>query len=305
MRILITGASGMLARAVIPEFERRGHDVVALDREGLDVTDMDAVRDTVSDIMPDVVIQCAGYTHVDQAEREEGYAFRVNAGGAGNVAMACRRVGARMVYPSTDYVFDGEAAEPYGTDAPTGPLNAYGRSKLAGEETTAREADEWLVVRTSWLYGGGGGNFISSMIERARSGEPLRVVADQLGAPTWTGSLARILADLIERAAPTGIYHAANDGWASWHQLATEALWQMGLGNTRITALNTDDFVRELPEDAPPPARRPAYSVLDCSGTRRIIGRPLQEWRDALTEAIRVGEFGEVEKVPGQGGGAV
>lgn len=276
MKVLITGAAGMLARAVRHEFETRGHEVCALDRAALDVTDVAAVEAAVGECCPDAVIQCAAYTRVDDAERDEAGAHRVNAESTLYLARACRAVGARLVYPSTDYVFDGTATQPYRPDSPTRPLGAYGRSKLAGE-AAAREAGDYLVVRTSWLYGAGGKNFVSTILERARQGTPLRIVDDQRGSPTWTGTLARVLALLLERQAPSGVYHAANRGETTWYGLALEALRLSGVA-AEVTPVTTAEFPR--------PAVRPAYSVLDCSGTEGVVGE-IAGWREALANALK------------------
>ena len=278
MRVLITGGAGMLARAVRLELERRGHEVHAPDRGALDITDAAAVERAIREFRPDAVIQGAAYTRVDDAEREEALAFAVNTTGTAHVARACRLVGARFLYPSTDYVFDGEASVPYAPGAATNPLNAYGRSKLAGE-AAAREAGDYLVVRTSWLYGAGGRHFVGTILARAREGQPLRVVDDQRGSPTWTADLAAVLAGLLERGAPPGIYHATNSGDTTWYGLACEALRLAGI-DAEISPVTTEAFPR--------PARRPRYSVLDCSATEALLG-PIRHWRDALAEAMRVG----------------
>jgi dTDP-4-dehydrorhamnose reductase len=281
VRVLVTGAGGMLARAVVREAAARGHDVVSLRRADLDVTDADAVRTTVLGGRPDVVVQCAAYTRVDDAETDEAAAFAVNADGTGHVADACREAGARLVYPSTDYVFDGSATEPYAPDARTSPVNAYGRSKLAGEAAAAR-ADA-LVVRTSWLYGPGGRNFVSTILARARAGAPLRVVDDQHGAPTSTLSLAVMMMGLLEHDAPPRIWHATDSGRTTWYGFAGAALELAGI-DADITPCNTADF--------PTPARRPSWSVLDCSRTYALLGEA-PEWRDALAAALQAGVGGE------------
>jgi len=268
----------MLARALRAELLRRDHDVVALDRAALDVTDPRAVLFALRAVRPDVVIQCAAHTRVDDAEHEEELALRVNATGAAHVARACREIGARFLYPSTDYVFDGAATAPYAPDAPTAPINAYGRTKLAAE-AAAREAGDFLVVRTAWLYGAGGRNFVASILERARAGQPLRVVDDQRGSPTWTGSLAAAIAALLEAGAPAGIYHATNAGETTWYGLAVAALELAGI-DAPVPPVSSDEFMR--------PARRPRYSVLDCSATTALIG-PLPHWRDALAAALEEG----------------
>jgi len=268
----------MLARALIPELERRGHEVIGLGRDALDVTDADAVERAVREWVPDVVVQCAAYTRVDDAETDEATAFAVNAEGTRNVARACRAVGARLVYPSTDYVFDGGASSPYRPDHPTAPLNAYGRSKLAGE-AAAREAGDWIIARTSWLYGAGGRNFVSTILRRALEGTPLRVVDDQRGTPTWTGTLAVTLAGLLEADVPSGIYHTTGRGETTWYGFAREALRLAGI-DADIVPVPTEAF--------PTPARRPRYSVLDCSSTEEVVG-PLPHWHDALGAAIAEG----------------
>lgn len=267
----------MLARAVALEFEARGHDCIALDRAALDVTDRDAVVAAMRQVRPDVVVQCAAYTRVDDAEREEVAAARVNADATAHVAEACREVGARLVYPSTDYVFDGSAREPIAPDATTHPLNAYGRSKLAGEAMAAM-ADA-LTVRTSWLYGAGGRHFVGSMLRRAGAGEPLRVVDDQFGAPTWTRDAAGMIVGLLEHEAPAGVYHATNAGATSWYGLACATLELAGV-DADVTPVASSEFAAA--------AARPPYSVLDCSRTYELVGEA-RHWRDALSVALAEG----------------
>lgn len=273
--VLVTGAGGMLARAVRAGFESREYAVVSFEEARLDVTDRRAVEGTLAEVRPRIVIHCAAYTDVDRAEREEERAFAVNAEGARNVAIACRRVGARFVYPSTDYVFDGESEVPYTPEAEPRPLGAYGRSKRAGEEAS-REAGDFWVVRTSWLYGAGGRNFVSTILERARTGATLRVVDDQRGSPTWTRDWVAAVATLLERGASPGIYHAADRGVTTWYGFACEAVRAAGL-TAEVVPVTTEEFPR--------PAPRPRYSVLDCSATERWVG-PLPEWRDRLRRAI-------------------
>lgn len=278
MKAVITGAGGMLAVAVRDALEARGHEAVALDRASLDVTRPRDVESAILEAQPHAVVQCAAYTDVDGAESDEDAATLVNAGAAGFVARACRRVDARFVYPSTDYVFDGAATAPYGTLAEPKPLNAYGRSKAQGE-VAAQLAGDWLVVRTSWLYGAGGPNFVATILERARAGEPLRVVTDQRGSPTWTRDLAAALVTLLERGAAPGTYHVANRGVATWHDLAVEAVRLAGL-DVAVAEAASSDFPR--------PAPRPRYSVLDTADTERVTG-PLPRWTDALARALEEG----------------
>lgn len=278
MKLLITGAGGMLARAVAEAAHRHGHGTVLASRAQLDVTDARAVQQLIAHEQPDVVIQCAGYTRVDEAERDEAASLAVNRDGIANVVRQCAGHGCLVVYPSTDYVFDGRATQPYRPDAVPAPLNAYGRSKLAGERAAA-SASRHLIVRTSWLYGAGGHNFVATILERARAGEALRVVDDQRGSPTWTSDLAATMVALLEAKAPSGVYHACNAGETTWYGLAEAALQLAGVKAT-LNSAKTFEQAR--------PARRPAYSVLDCADTVRLVG-PLRHWRSALTAALTEG----------------
>jgi dTDP-4-dehydrorhamnose reductase len=279
LKVLVTGARGMLARALLRELDSRGHEAVGFDRDALDVTSVDAVSTAIEGARPDAVVQCAAYTKVDDAETHEALAVAVNAEATANVARACRTVGARLLYPSTDYVFDGSGVAPYPPDAPVAPINAYGRSKLAGE-AAARESDDVLIVRTSWLYGPGGRNFVDTILARARAGAPLRVVNDQRGAPTATPDLARMMVLLLERNAPAGVYHATNAGETTWYGLACAALEVAGIA-AQIEPCGSGEFVTA--------ARRPMYSVLDCSGTYEVTG-PAPHWREALEGVLIEGQ---------------
>ena len=279
MKVVITGAGGMLAHAFAAAAAEHGHDVVPADHKALDVTSADAAEAFIAAARPDVVLHCAAYSRVDDAEKEEAEAFAVNAEGAANVARAAARAGAWMVYPSTDYVFDGTADSPYTPGAATAPLNAYGRSKLAGERATASLAPRHLVVRTSWLYGARGRNFVGTILQSARNGAPLRVVRDQRGSPTWTRDLAYAVFRLLETGAPAGTYHICNSGETTWYDFACSALRNAGI-TAQVTPVSTAEFVR--------PAQRPAYSVLDCSKTDALIG-PQRSWESALVAALEAG----------------
>jgi dTDP-4-dehydrorhamnose reductase len=266
----------MLARALVPDLRSRGWEVVALDRAALDVADEAAVHGRIRDEEPDVVVQCAAYTAVDAAEADEAAASRINAGATRYVGEVCQRIGARLVYPSTDYVFQGSASRPYQPYDPPNPLNAYGRSKLDGERATL-EVQGGLVVRTSWLYGSGGSNFVDNIQRLARERDHLDVVSDQIGRPTWTVSLARAVCALLERRSQ-GILHVTDGGEpVSWYDFARAILAE--------TALET--AVRAVPSSAfPRPAARPSYSVLDCAATEAVLGHPLPAWREMLTQYL-------------------
>jgi dTDP-4-dehydrorhamnose reductase len=289
VRILLFGASGLLGRALVPEIEGRGWEVHGLRRSHVDVTDREGVRDVVAPWRGDWVVNLAAYTAVDQAEREPDRAFAVNREGAENVALAARRVGARLLHLSTDYVFDGRRDSPYPPDARASPLNVYGRSKLEGEEAVLGVGGRPLVVRTSWLYGAGGRNFVDVILDRGRRGERVEVVTDQRGRPTWTRSLARTLVLLMRRdagrveeagpgAGPEGILHAADGGDATWWELAREAF--------RLEGIEPEPVPVESARFRSA-ARRPGYSVLDTSATVRILGEAPPHWTEALAAYLR------------------
>ncbi|HEU4757980.1 MAG TPA: dTDP-4-dehydrorhamnose reductase [Agromyces sp.] len=280
MRVLVTGANGMLGRDL--QSVLAGRQVTALGRADLDVTDAAAVAAAVDG--HDLVVNCAAYTRVDDAETHEREAYAVNATGAANVARACAATGARLVTISTDYVFDGNATEPYAEDRPRDPVNAYGRTKAAGEELAlAAHPTGTYVVRTAWLYGAHGPNFAQTMLDLAKTKDTWSVVDDQLGQPTWTADLAARIVELIDAGAPAGIYHGTNSGEATWFEFARAVLEESGLDPDRITPTDSSSFVR--------PAPRPSYSVLG-HGAWAAAGLPeMRHWREALAAAVRRGDL--------------
>jgi dTDP-4-dehydrorhamnose reductase len=269
MRLLVIGSAGMLGRAVARDAARLGHDVVALTHADLDITDAMSVARIVSAAEPDALINCAAWTDVDGAEAHEAMALRVNGHGAGNLAPAAAGVGARIVHVSTDYVFDGSKREPWLESDGVGPLQAYGRTKLSGEREVAAVA-EHAIVRTAWLFGAGGPNFVETMLRLASERDEVEVVADQRGRPTWTGHLAPALVELAERRGDVGVFHATGPQQCSWYEFAVEILHRSGLP-CRVVPTTSDRFVR--------PAMRPAYSVL---GTEREPAIVLPAWQDGL-----------------------
>jgi dTDP-4-dehydrorhamnose reductase len=275
MRLLVTGAAGMLGQDVAAAAARAGHDVAPLSRRELDVRDAAAVRAAVAAVRPDAIVNCAAWTDVDGAEASEEAATAVNGAGAGNVAAAAAR--AFVVQVSTDYVFDGTASEPYVESAPTGPIGAYGRSKLAGEHAVARAApDAHAIVRSSWLFGAHGANFVATMLRLASERDELSVVDDQVGCPTFTGHLATALVTIAERRLP-GIHHVAGAGSCSWHDLAAAAFAATG-ADVHLTRGRTADLGR--------PAPRPAYSVLR---TERADTPVLPPWQEGLHAYLELG----------------
>jgi dTDP-4-dehydrorhamnose reductase len=284
-RWLVTGSGGMLgldlqvvlALAGVPDA-----DVTALTRAELDVTDAAAVREAVRG--HDVVVNCAAYTKVDDAEADEATAFAVNAVGAAHVADACRQSGARLVHVSTDYVFAGDATEPYAEDAPLAPLSAYGRTKAAGEWAVQARCPQSWTVRTAWLYGAGGPNFVATMARLAERHDTISVVDDQRGQPTWTMDVARAVVRLVEAQAPYGVWHATSRGEATKYELTRELFHLLGLDPDRVRPTTSEAF--------PLPAPRPAYSVLGHDAWRMARLDPLPDWRESLAAAVEDGVAG-------------
>jgi dTDP-4-dehydrorhamnose reductase len=280
VRYLITGANGMLGRDLQATLD--GREVTALGRTDLDVTDAAAVSAAVRG--HDVIVNCAAYTKVDDAETHEGDAYAVNAIGPANLAAACAETGARLVTISTDYVFDGKATIPYAEDQPRDPINAYGRTKAAGEVLAlGAHPGGTFVVRTAWLYGAHGPNFAQTMLNLAASKETWSVVDDQLGQPTWTADLAAQIVAMLDANAPAGIYHGTNSGRASWYDFARAVLEESEIDPDRITPTDSSAFTR--------PAPRPSFSVLGHDGWRAAGLAPMREWRDALSAAVATGVF--------------
>jgi len=274
-RWLVTGAGGMLGADLLDVLA--GEDVVGLTRGDLDVTDAAAVTAAVDG--RDVVVNAAAWTDVDGAERAEAAATRVNGDGPRVLADACLAAGARLVHVSTDYVFDGKASTPYAEGHPTAPASAYGRSKLRGEEAVRSVLPESsCVVRTAWLYGQHGGNFVRTMINLEGQRDTLDVVDDQLGQPTWTLDLANQIVALVRADAPAGVYHATSSGETTWCGLARAVFEELGADPARVRATTTDRFPR--------PAPRPAYSVLGHDAWKRADVEPIGDWRAALAQAF-------------------
>jgi dTDP-4-dehydrorhamnose reductase len=270
MRLLVTGAGGMLGRAVVETAQRLGHDVRAATRADLDITDAGAVRHAFAELRPRAVVNCAAYTDVDGAESDRETATAINGAGAGHVAAAAQQVGAAIVHVSTDYVFDGAKREPWLESDAVAPLGAYGESKLAGELAVAAANPAHAIVRTAWLFGAGGKNFVDTMLTLGATREEVSVVTDQVGCPTWTGHLAAALVELAERPKETGIHHLAGAGSCSWNELAIEVFDRAAI-DCRVLPTTTAAFPR--------PAPRPAYSVL---GSERADPLVLPRWQDGV-----------------------
>ncbi len=284
MRWLITGAHGQLgsdlqlvlapASGVAPAEEFR-----AFGSKELDITDRAALSAAVTDFEPDVIVNAAAYTAVDAAETDEERAYAVNATGPALLAAEASRAGAKLIHVSTDYVFDGTAHQPYPVDAPTAPASAYGRTKLAGELAVRELApDLGYVVRTAWVYGATGANFVKTMVRLEGTNETLDVVDDQRGSPTWSQDLARGVLELGRSDAPAGIYHCTNAGDTTWHGLTRAIFTELGKDPARVLPTTTDKFPR--------PAPRPAYSVLSSKEWTAAGLTELPDWRSALHAAF-------------------
>jgi dTDP-4-dehydrorhamnose reductase len=278
-RWLITGAGGMLGRDLTALLAAKGEQVAEFTRAGLDITDAAAVRTALERHRPHVVVNCAAWTAVDDAEAHEDSALEVNGRAVAHLAAACADHNAALVQISTDYVFDGLAEKPYAEDHPMAPRSAYGRTKLAGE-AAARTAlpHNAYVVRTAWLYGAHGSSFVRTMLSRARAASPVSVVDDQRGQPTWTADVAGQIHALIAADAPAGTYHATSSGDTTWFGLAREVYARAGADPALVTPTTTTAYPR--------PAPRPAYSVLGHSGWTAAGIKPIGDWRDALDRAF-------------------
>ena len=279
MKVMVTGAAGMLGHALLPALRARGHEVLGLDLPDADVTDAAGLARRAKAFAPAWVAHLAAFTNVDLCETEPEKARLVNELGTGNVARAAADVGAAVLAVSTDYVFAGNATTPRRETDETVPVTVYGRTKLAGERA-AREANpRHAIVRTAWLYGAGGRNFVDTILARARAGEPLKVVDDQRGSPTLTTDLAGALIALMELGA-SGTFHVTNTGECTWHDLAVAACEDAGV-RAEIGRLSTAELAR--------PARRPAYSVLDTERYTRTTGSAMPGWREALRRHVAAG----------------
>jgi dTDP-4-dehydrorhamnose reductase len=278
VKILIIGASGMLGRDLQPILSLR-HEVMGVDLDKLDITQPGKPRETLDSLRPDVVINLAAITDVDGCESQREKAFLVNAQGALEVAQGCAATGARLIHLSTDYVFDGTSPLSYTEEALPRPLNAYGESKLLGERAVQETGENYLILRTAWLYGRHGKNFVDTILRLSSQQEEIRVVNDQRGSPTYTRDLSRAIEVLLERE-ERGVVHVTNSGSCSWFEFAGKILAMRNPGDppVRLLPISSAELGR--------PAKRPANSVLDCSKFERIAGWKMRPWEESLKEYI-------------------
>ena len=278
MRILVTGVKGQLGYDVVNELKKRGHTPIGVDVEEMDITDASAVEKEIKKEPLDAVIHCAAYTAVDAAEDNRELCMRVNAEGTRNIARVCRELDLKMVYISTDYVFDGEGERPWEPDDPREPLNVYGESKYQGELAVEEYLEKYFTVRIAWVFGLNGKNFIKTMLRLAESQKEINVVNDQIGSPTYTYDLAVLLADMVETE-KYGRYHATNEGLCTWYEFAKEIFRQAG-ADVKVNPVSSDEF--------PAKAKRPHNSRMDKSKLVQNGFRPLPTWQDALKRYLEI-----------------
>lgn len=276
MKVLVTGAGGQLGYDVCRELQRRNVPFLGVTSRTMDITDRKAVLRHMKEFLPDAVIHCAAYTAVDRAETEPERAFEVNEAGTRHVAAACREVGAKLLYLSTDYVFSGAGERFYEVNDSTGPLNVYGHSKLAGEQAVRELMEKFFIVRISWVFGKKGKNFVKTMLRLSEDRSEINVVCDQMGSPTYTADLAPLLCDMVETE-KYGVYHATNEGVCSWAELAEEIFRLTGKA-TRIIPIATVEYGAATPR---PMNSRLSKGSLDTFGFAR-----LPDWRDALKRVL-------------------
>lgn len=277
MRILVTGASGQLGYDVERELERRGIEHLGTSSRELDTTDREAVERLMQSYRPDAVVHCAAYTKVDLAEDEPERCWAVNADGTRNLAAACREIGAKMLYISTDYVFPGTGEQFRRTDDPVSPVNTYGRSKLAGELAVQSLLETYFIVRISWVFGKNGNNFVKTMLRLAETRTELTVVCDQIGSPTYTADLAPLLCDMVQTER-YGVYHATNEGTCAWSEFA-EAIFELAGRQVVVHPIPTSAY--------PTRAARPLNSRMSKERLHSNGFQELPEWKNALARYLK------------------
>ncbi len=286
MKVLVTGVKGQLGFDVVNELEKRGHTAVGVDIAEMDITDAQKVNSVITEVDPDAVVHCAAWTAVDAAEDGANIpkVRAINAGGTRNIAEACKKLGCKMVYISTDYVFDGQGTKPWEPDCKDyKPLNVYGQTKLEGELAVAQLLEKYFIVRIAWVFGVNGKNFIKTMLNVGKTHDTVRVVNDQVGTPTYTYDLARLLVDMVE-SDKYGYYHATNEGgYISWYDFTCEIYRQAGY-STKVIPVTTAEYGLSK-------AARPFNSRLDKSKLVENGFRPLPTWQDALSRYLKEIEF--------------
>ncbi|MCH4996222.1 dTDP-4-dehydrorhamnose reductase [Pectobacterium versatile] len=283
MRILLTGANGQLGRCFQDRLPAEW-EILATDTAELDITDLARVEEVVKDLQPDAIVNAAAYTAVDKAESEPELAEKINAMGPENLAIVANKQGIRLVHVSTDYVFDGNATEPYSEDSATNPLSVYGKTKLAGEQAVAKASPEAIIVRTAWVFSEYGNNFVKTMLRLAKERDALGIVADQRGCPTYAGDLAQAIISLLEKNAEGGIYHYSGNKEVSWYEFAEE-IFKVAVQNSVLS--KTPTLTPITTQQYQTPAHRPAYSTLSGEKIKQQ-GVNFSEWCVALQKVINI-----------------
>lgn len=287
MKALVTGVKGQLGYDVVNELTKRGHEAIGVDIEEMDITDSESVNRVITEAAPDVVIHCAAWTAVDAAEDEENIpkVRAVNATGTQNIANICKKLDCKMIYISTDYVFDGQGTEPWYADCKDyAPLCVYGQTKLEGELAVANTLEKYFIVRIAWVFGVNGKNFIKTMLNVGKKYDTVRVVSDQIGTPTYTFDLARLLVDMAE-SEKYGYYHATNEGgFISWYDFTCEIFRQAGYDDTKVVPVTTEEYGLSK-------AARPFNSRLDKSKLAENGFTPLPTWQNALERYLKEIDF--------------
>ena len=291
-KILVLGKNGQIGHELARAMASLG-EVVALDRNGLDLADVESIPDAIRDIAPDIILNAAAYTAVDKAESEPELANLINAVAPGILAQEAKNIGALLVHYSTDYVFDGQKTSAYRESDETGPINVYGKTKLAGEQAIKRNGGDYLIFRTSWVYGSRGSNFLLTMLRLMRENNTLRVVDDQIGAPTWARSIAEATAKIIKQSClerdhrpfASGLFHMTSNGETSWHGFARE-IARLQRKYNPAQELRVKEIIPVGTSAYPTPARRPTNSRLDVTLLQQKFGAAMPEWEQALEECI-------------------
>lgn len=278
MKVLVTGVKGQLGYDVVRELQKRGHEAVGVDIDEMDITDAAAVERVMTEVQPDAVIHCSAYTAVDRAEEDIEICRRVNVDGTENIAQICKKLNCKMLYLSTDYIFSGDGERPWEPDDEASPLNAYGQSKYDGELVLKKYVEKYFIVRISWVFGINGNNFIKTMLRLGRENGAVKVVDDQIGSPTYTYDLARLLVDMIE-SDRYGAYHATNEGICSWYEFAKEIFRAAGMDNVSVTPVKSGEF--------PVKAKRPKNSRMSKEKLVANGFSLLPAWQDAVARYIK------------------
>ncbi|WP_432626460.1 dTDP-4-dehydrorhamnose reductase [Brotaphodocola sp.] len=282
MKVLVTGAKGQLGTDLMNELEKRGIESIGVDVQEMDITDREACMRVISESKADAVIHCAAYTAVDAAEDNVDLCRKINGEGTRNVALACQATGAKLMYISTDYVFDGQGTRPWEPDDSRSPLNVYGQTKYEGELAVEELVEKFFTVRIAWVFGVAGKNFIKTMLRLGKERGAVSVVDDQVGSPTYTYDLARLLVDMIQTDR-YGRYHATNEGFCSWYEFACEIFRQAGMDEVKVTPVSSDQF--------PVKAVRPANSRMSKAKLTENGFEPLPTWQDALGRFLKEIEY--------------